>query len=190
MSIPELADFSLVGGTALSLRYGHRKSIDLDLFSSTEFDIDTVISALERNFPETYRHISTNSIGIFGYIGDVKIDLVKYHFFPVIAPIVVEDGIRFLSDQDIMAMKINAILRRGVKKDFWDIAELMKHYTVDEIIDNYRKKYSNQILMISIPRALTYFDDADKSDDPICFKNQTWEDIQEIIKEKVRDFLS
>ena len=28
-----LAEFNLVGGTALSLQIGHRKSIDLDLFS-------------------------------------------------------------------------------------------------------------------------------------------------------------
>ncbi|MBK8389931.1 MAG: nucleotidyl transferase AbiEii/AbiGii toxin family protein [Saprospiraceae bacterium] len=30
--IPELQEFHLVGGTALSLLYGHRTSIDLDLF--------------------------------------------------------------------------------------------------------------------------------------------------------------
>ena len=189
MSIPELADFSLVGGTALSLRYGHRMSIDLDLFASAEFETDIVITALEQTFPKTYRHISTNSIGIFGYIEDVKVDLVKYHFHPVIAPIVVEDGIRFYSDDDIMAMKVNAILRRGVKKDFWDIAELLEHYSLDEIIDNYIKKYPNQILLISIPRALTYFDDAENSDDPISLKNQTWTDVKDIIKTKVSEFL-
>jgi len=189
MSVPELTDFSLVGGTALSLRYGHRKSIDLDLFSSSEFDTDVVISALERTFPKTYRHISTNDIGIFGFIENVKIDLVRYHFHPVIAPIIIDDGIRFLSDQDIMAMKINAILRRGVKKDFWDIAELLKHYTMGEMIDNYTKKYPNQMLLISIPRALLYFEDAENSEDPDNLNGKTWNDIKEVITEKVREFL-
>jgi len=33
MEMPELSGFSLVGGTALSLLYGHRKWVDLDLFS-------------------------------------------------------------------------------------------------------------------------------------------------------------
>ena len=188
MTIPELADFSLVGGTALSLRYGHRKSVDLDLFASSEFDVNTVIAALERTFPQMYRHISTNSIGIFGYIENVKIDLVRYHYHPVIAPVIVEDGIRFLSSQDIMAMKINAILRRGVKKDFWDIAELLEHYTMDELIDSYIKKYPSQTLLISIPRALIYFDDAEKTDTPISFKKQTWEKVKEAIREKVRNF--
>ena len=32
MNVPELQNFSLVGGTALALKYGHRTSIDLDLF--------------------------------------------------------------------------------------------------------------------------------------------------------------
>ena len=37
LDMPELASFSLVGGTALSLVYGHRISIDLDLFSDIKF---------------------------------------------------------------------------------------------------------------------------------------------------------
>ena len=98
--------------------------------------------------------------------------------------------IRFMSDQDIMAMKVNVILRRGVKKDFWDIAELLQHYSLDEMIHCYTQKYSNQIIAISIPRALTYFADADQSDDPISLKNQTWAEIKSEIQRKVRDYLS
>ena len=189
MSIPELANFSLVGGTALALRFGHRKSVDLDLFASSEFDVDTVIAALEKNFPATYRHISTNSIGIFGYIENVKMDLIKYHFHPIIAPIIEEENIRFLSNEDIMAMKINAILKRGVKKDFWDIAELLEHYSVNEMIDNYTKKYSNQMLLISIPRALTYFEDAEESEEPVSLKGQTWIGVKTKICDRVDEFL-
>ncbi len=36
---PELSSFSLVGGTALSLQIGHRKSEDLDFFTDRSFDI-------------------------------------------------------------------------------------------------------------------------------------------------------
>ena len=38
MELPSLKPFSLVGGTALSLRYGHRSSVDLDLFFHEKFD--------------------------------------------------------------------------------------------------------------------------------------------------------
>ena len=37
---PLLKTFNLVGGTALALRLGHRKSIDLDLFTKEEFDLE------------------------------------------------------------------------------------------------------------------------------------------------------
>jgi hypothetical protein len=188
MSIPELADFTLVGRTALALRYGHRKSIDLDLFSSTDFDYDTITDALRKHFV-SFKHLSTNSIGIFGFIDGVKIDLIKYHFYPIIAPVRLEENIRFMSDQDIMAMKVNAILRRGVKKDFWDIAELLQHYSLDEVINCYSTKYSNQIIPISIPRALTYFEDADKSDEPVDLNNKTWSKIKYEIQKIVREYL-
>ena len=45
---------------------------------------------------------------------------------------------------DIAAMKVNAILGRGKKKDFWDLAELLQHYTVDNIVGFYTKKFPNQ----------------------------------------------
>ncbi|WP_301921947.1 hypothetical protein [Ferruginibacter sp.] len=35
-SLPELAGFYLVGGTALALQLGHRNFIDIDLFSQIE----------------------------------------------------------------------------------------------------------------------------------------------------------
>jgi predicted nucleotidyltransferase component of viral defense system len=187
MNLPELSGFSLVGGTALALRYGHRISVDLDLFSSEDFDIDLIINVLSENFL-TFQIHSTNKFGIFGYINDIKVDFVKYHYFPVIAPVEKEDDIRILSDNDLIAMKVNAILRRGVKKDFWDIAELMKHYTIENFIDYYTQKYPNQRQLVSISRALIYFDDAEKTENPVCLKGRTWEDVKKIIREKINHF--
>ena len=48
MLIKELQHFNLVGGTALSLRFGHRISIDLDLFSHNHFDNEQVIESLKK----------------------------------------------------------------------------------------------------------------------------------------------
>ena len=61
MTIPELEDFALVGGTALALRFGHRKSVDLDLFASKDFNVDNVNTAFEKHFKNAYRHISGQS---------------------------------------------------------------------------------------------------------------------------------
>ena len=69
MEIPELQEFSLVGDTALSLLYGHRKSVDLDLFSQTSFDNTVVISVLEKKFKSAFVNRTTNPrFGIFYFV--------------------------------------------------------------------------------------------------------------------------
>lgn len=47
-----LSTFCLVGGTSLSLQFGHRKSIDLDLFSETDFDGTKLLENLEQDFQQ------------------------------------------------------------------------------------------------------------------------------------------
>ena len=118
-----------------------------------------------------------------------KLDLVNYYHHPLIDEPLLIDGIRLYHQNDIMAMKIAAILNRGVKKDFWDIAELLNHYSVQNLIDCYTKKFPSQQLLISIPFALTYFADADESEDPVSLKGQTWSSVKQLISKKVSDFL-
>lgn len=52
MQDQQLNLFYLVGGTALSLRIGHRQSIDIDLFSSSDFDGDRLAQHLQRKYDE------------------------------------------------------------------------------------------------------------------------------------------
>jgi predicted nucleotidyltransferase component of viral defense system len=189
MIIPALQDFYLVGGTALALYYGHRLSVDLDLFSTNDFQNEPLLPILENKFPGFTYNNAHNPVGLFGFIDNVKVDFVKHHYFPLIEAPFIENGIRLFSVPDIMAMKIAAILKRGVKKDFWDIAELLQHFTIEDFINCYNKKYPNQQLLISIPQALTYFSDAEESEDPISLKNQTWNNVKKQIQQKVNDYL-
>jgi predicted nucleotidyltransferase component of viral defense system len=189
MKVPELENFYLVGGTTLSLMYGHRKSVDIDLFSIVSFQNDQLISILESNFKNFSYRNSNNPIGLFCMIGNIKVDFVKHHIHPLIDQPLFIDGIRLFSTREIMAMKIAAILKRGVKKDFWDISELLKHYSVQECITAYSQKYPSQQLLISIPNVLTYFVDADESEEPVSLKGQTWESVKKSIQQKVNAFL-
>src|SRR6266498_4756746 len=106
MQIKELQQFSLVGGTALALIFGHRKSVDLDLFNNSIFDNDVIISALEKEFGNEFSlQLSRQKFGVFGFIKSIKVDFVK-HPHKLIENIQVIDGIRMYSDADIAAMKI------------------------------------------------------------------------------------
>ena len=189
MQIPELKDFALVGGTALSLLYGHRMSIDLDLFSNKSFENVHIIEALRNKFRDSFVvEDKPSRFGIFCFVDEVKIDIVR-HPHPLIRPQFETQGIRMFSTEDIVAMKVQAILGRAKKKDFWDVAELLKHYTVEDFTNFHKEKYVTQNLFITVPQAITYFADADESEDPIILQNQTWEDIQRVISLKVSEYL-
>ena len=186
---PELNSFSLVGGTALALYYGHRSSVDLDFFSTVDFSNDTIIAVLEKKFKGFVYRSANNPIGVFGFIDNIKVDFVKHHHHVMIEKPYEEDGLRLFSKPDIIAMKISAILRRAVKKDFFDMAEILRHYSVKDIIGFHDKKYPTQQLLISIPQAITYFDDAEESEEPRSLKGQTWESVKKTIQQKVSDYL-
>jgi len=189
MQVPELARFDLVGGTALSLLYGHRLSVDLDLFSPDPFINEEVAKGLFQEFGDDFVWDKRPSkFGIFCFIDKVKVDIVRYPH-PLIGPRQIPEGIRMFSVQDIMAMKIQAILGWGQKKDFWDIAELLNHYAVADFIDVHLKKYPTQQLVISIPQAMTYFSDAEETAAPVSLKAQKWENIKSFISKKVRAYL-
>ena len=188
-ALPGLEDFYLVGGTALSLKFGHLISVDLDIFGHNRFDKETIINVLEKEFGNDFVYAGNPvSWAVFCYIQNIKVDIVFYQH-PTIAETVTLGNIKMYSNEDIIAMKLNAILGRGNKKDFWDIYELLNHYSLSQMIDFYYKKYPKQMLLISIPEALTWFIDAEESPDPVSLKSQTWEQVKKGIQEKVRDYL-
>lgn len=189
MGIPELAGFSLVGGTALSLKYGHRISVDLDLFSEESFDRDLILHTLEDTFGKEFAYDGKiTSWAIFCFIHDIKVDFVHYPHALIENKDSI-DGIRIYSTEDIISMKMNAILGRGKKKDYWDIFELLHHFSLEQMIDYHSRKFPSQQLMISIPQALVYFEDAEQSEEPISLRGQTWETVKKFIQQKVNDFL-
>ncbi len=188
MEMPELQDFGLVGGTALSLLYGHRMSVDLDLFSNKPFENADIIEALRRKFSDRlFLEEKPPRFGIFCFVDNVKVDIVR-HPHPFIRPQIIIDSIRMFSTEDIVAMKVQAILGRGKKKDFWDIAELLEHYSIEEFVNFHREKYTTQNLFITVPQAIIYFADADESEDPISLKNQNWDDVKTFINKKIREY--
>jgi predicted nucleotidyltransferase component of viral defense system len=189
MELPILKDFSLVGGTALSIQYGHRNSVDIDLFYHEKFDIELIENDLRGVFGNDFSVESGHkNFGIFAIIRGIKVDIVYFPHKPI-AGIEKKDCIRMYSKGDIAAMKIQAILGRAKKKDFWDLFELLQNYSLQQIIDWHKQKYPNQMLAISIPNAITYFDEANESETPVSFKNQTWDTVKKGIQKAVRDYL-
>ena len=151
----ELQSFRLVGGTALSLRMGHRVSVDLDLFTRQNFDEQQLREHLEHTYHLQTDYISRNTVK--GEIKGVQIDCIT-HDYPWLTEPVSEEGIRFAALEDICAMKLNAIAGNGTRiKDFIDVAELSSCFTLHQMLGFYERKYNANILMPL--KGLVYFDD-------------------------------
>jgi len=98
--------FFLVGGTALAIQIGHRRSIDLDFFTREAFDPDRILESLSATLPPDGiivggRAAHTLSLTLSG----VKVDLIRYGY-PLLEPLVQADGYTLLALPDIAALKL------------------------------------------------------------------------------------
>lgn len=170
-----LSSFNLVGGTSLALRMGHRKSVDLDLFTKDDFDLQGLRELLvnKYNLRVSYEKGKT----LKGFINNVKIDLIKYDY-PQVCSVETIEGIRFESIPDVIAMKLSAICDNGSRmKDFIDIAFLSSKYSFDDMLKFYSTKFpaSNQMMLA---KALVYFADIDFNEDIVMLKYDfNWDKI-------------
>lgn len=182
-SIPELAELRLVGGTALALQIGHRMSIDLDLFGKWNYDdsLEPLLSRCGEVILNNYQRKMQ-----FFTINGIKTDFVEYDF-PWIGQDIIQDGIRLASIEDIGAMKINAIINRGTKKDFIDLAFLLRDYNLATILDWYKTKYSSKNLAVAL-RSLVYFVDAEAMPMPKMIIPLKWDEAKSIVSKALRNY--
>ncbi len=182
MQQPLLNDMRLVGGTSLALQYGHRRSVDLDFFGHTTEDVEELTTILSRCAKDVIRVNCSKSIKAY-FLNNIKVDIVNYKYRWIDEP-VISDGLRLASPKDIAAMKINAVMGRGTKKDFVDVYFLLRHYTFEEIMQFYLQKYTDGSEYRAL-LSMTYFADADPQPMPYMFQQVEWEKIKEEIKQQV-----
>ena len=186
-SIPCLKRFHLVGGTALALYLGHRKSVDIDLFSITSFDEQMLLEILTHETGFTLHFSAKNTIK--GSIEGIKTDIIA-HRYPLIGDAISEQDISLVSIPDIIAIKLNDISLSGQRvKDFIDIYFLLDQYPVREMLAFYRKKYSlqNDTLVL---KSLVWFEDADLADWPVMIEEPrlSWSKVRKRLIRAVKDF--
>jgi len=187
------APFRLVGGTALSLQIGHRNSVDIDMFTDAEYgSIDFIpIRNFLKNKYSYYETSRTELVGMgtFFFVGNSKVDFVKidvYYNEPYIFEEVVIDNIRMASEKEIIAMKLDVLLRGGRKKDFWDLHYYLDKISVDEMIKCHEIRYPYNDIS-KIKEQFLNFDNAESDVDPICLLNKAWEIIKLDFHEKLAE---
>lgn len=180
-SLDEFNNTRLVGRTALALQLGHRKSIDLDFFGNFETSLEE-LSAILSEF-STVTPVSSSRMTRFLVVDGVKVDIVTYPYGWIDNPVNAE-GVVLAGIKDIAAMKLSAITNRGTKKDFIDYYFLLKRYSLEELIELYRQKYSDAQLFTSI-KSLSYFDDAESDPMPDMIVPVDWDEVKSTIRNEV-----
>jgi predicted nucleotidyltransferase component of viral defense system len=180
MTEPLFSPFRLVGGTALSLQIGHRMSVDIDLFTAAEYgsiDFKEIRSFLENKYPFCLsRNLDNVSFGTYFEVGYSESDLVKvdlYYTDDFIFEEVNKDSIRMASENEIIAMKLDIVIRNGRKKDFWDLHYYLDKVSIDEMISFYEQRYPYTDCS-NIKSQFVNFESADLDYNPSCLLDKSW----------------
>ena len=177
LALDVLENARLVGGTALALQIGHRKSIDLDFFGELKMDLLETgnLFGVERKVEQLR---NTPNIKIY-LIDGIKVDVVNYTYKWLDSPIL-ESHLRLASLKDIAAMKLSAITGRGTKKDFIDLSFLLNSYSLKEMMNFYLEKYHDGSEFLVL-KSLGYFQDAEESEMPEMIIKKSWAQVKKEI---------
>ncbi len=184
-AIEAFKELRMVGDTSLALQYGHRTSVDIDLFGKLNIDAFT-LNNLVTDLGEVKKINDSKNIHIF-IINGIKTDIVNYQY-PWIGKLIREDGLRLADKKDIAAMKLAAISGRGTKKDLYDLYLLLKEIPLSVMLKLYQKKYKDGSLFLVL-KSLVYFDDADKDVMPRLIDKVPWNMIKKTILNAYSEYM-
>jgi len=179
--------FYLAGGTALSLQIGHRLSVDLDYFSPNE-DIPTIRPALENSLSNLHATLADSSWGNLVYLAkNVRVGFYGYSF-PLVEPLIEIEGLRLASIEDIALMKLDAMLSRAARKDFYDLYYICKSISLKQIFGKAPQKYpSVRDFESQTAKRLVYFENAENESEPSLLDNVTWQTVKEFFTKQAKE---
>jgi predicted nucleotidyltransferase component of viral defense system len=184
------SDFYLAGGTALALLEGHRISVDLDLFSPTLSDVETLLEGFEDTLQAEITDVALGQNALDLEISGIRVSLIRYRY-PLIRPTLQPeaDGLRLADRDDIATMKLSAITNRGSRKDFIDFWQLLdRHRTLPEYLDLFRQKFSKRDVG-HVVRSLVYFTEADEDPPLRLLEPISWEQVKADLRVAVSGLL-
>ena len=156
------ADFGLVGGTAIALQLGHRRSIDFDLFTEHEFDSLQIRQKIRRE-NKIQQTIIESQYELTIIVDGVKLTFYRYpyhlgyseHF---------EDIISLPSLDTLAAMKAFALGRRAKWKDYVDLYFLLQKLGFASVVAASTALFGDEFNEKLFRSQLTYLEDIDYSE--------------------------
>lgn len=156
--------FTLYGGTAIALRLGHRFSVDFDFFTERPLAKDAIYKAMPILKAQVLQE-DKNTL-VVSVTAEGSEDPVKVSFFGAIEfgrfgdPELTQDGVlRVAAIDDLMATKLKVILDRVERRDYDDLAAMIRAaMDLPRGLAIAAKMFPNLNPMVSL-KALSYHDD-------------------------------
>ena len=191
--VPGLDRFYLAGGSAVAMHLHHRRSLDLDLFSVSEAVDLGALARAARSKAGDVEVVSLTDASLRLRVGEVPVDIVRYPYPPLDPPTTGREGFPVAGLRDLAAMKLAAIARRGIRRDFWDLYAIAgAGLSLRDAADAYVAKFKvAEPDLYHVLRALTYFDDAEK--DPVLppgLSLRRWKQVKEFFEAEAPKLLA
>lgn len=164
-SLNELVDFSLGGGTNLAIKYNHRISTDIDLFSQGIVGTESM-RRIEQSLKEMFNpeyfsllNLEYENLCFARTIlpqSGIKVEIIQ-NLKNLLQPETIK-GLRLIHDDDIGALKLLAAASRGSQKDFYDLFLLTElkpfgHY-YDHLLAYFEKHNDSQSNIFDNPGSM------------------------------------
>jgi predicted nucleotidyltransferase component of viral defense system len=171
--------FYLAGGTALALRLGHRRSVDLDFFSETDevtwrtrYEIVQALAPLEVQVLENVdgnllTQVSGMHVGFFSY------------GYRLLEPSDSVENVALASLVDIGLMKLDALAGRGSRKDFYDVYAIAQEMPLADLLSRAEAKYphARNFELMTI-ESMVLFENADRDLQPDLLIDTPWPEVR------------
>jgi hypothetical protein len=179
------AAWTLAGGTALALQFGHRYSEDLDFFRAGPFDAEQMLSALTAIGDVRVQDRTADTLHV--QLDGLRVSYLKAEV-PFLFPTTRYRGLRIADPRDIAVMKVIAIGGRGSRKDFVDLYFLLRSgVNLRDILALVRRRFAridyNEYHLL---KSLAYFADAEAEPAPDLIRPVDWKTIKTEISGAVR----
>ena len=174
-------EFFLVGGTAIALQIGHRRSIDFDLFKLNPLRHKAIIAKIsDYKFQTKITRRVTEQLNVT--VNNVKFTFYQYSF-EIPATIAFNSFIKMPDLKHLAAMKAYALGRRSKWKDYVDLFFLIKyHFSISEISEKANELFKDMFSEKLFRAQLSYFEDID-------FSEQVEYVVPPVSEDEIKSFL-
>jgi predicted nucleotidyltransferase component of viral defense system len=177
--------FYLAGGTAVALRLGHRRSVDLDFFSETDEIHDRTRQELIHVFSARHAQVIENVDGDLLMLVDGLHSGFFSYGYPLLEPVEMVENVALASLLDLGLMKLDAVIGRGSRKDFYDLYFISGEIPLAELLNAGERKYPQvRDFPLMALEGLLQFDNADRDLQPVMLASPAWEKVRQFFVEQ------